>query len=225
MSYFGVNIKKLRRLKSLSQTDLAKLVGLKRGALGAYEEGRSEPKIETIINVANFFSIQIDGLLTRELSINELLNFDTALTTDESQLRKTYPKIPFITKSNNLDYLNYHDKESFVSKMPYIEWPVQDYSKTFRFYEITDLEMSYNNGGFYPKDIVLLEQVKLNDISKPIKALIVYDDLKFRNIHLAENQIILKAEHPAIEDTQIERKMIKEIWALTGFFQKYRELS
>ena len=57
MSYFGKNIRKIRSLKSLSQQAFAELFDLKRGTLGAYEEGRSEPKLETLIKIANYFSI------------------------------------------------------------------------------------------------------------------------------------------------------------------------
>ena len=49
MSFFGKNIRKIRTVKSLSQQSFAEMFELKRGTLGAYEEGRSEPKIDTII--------------------------------------------------------------------------------------------------------------------------------------------------------------------------------
>ena len=76
MSYFGKNIRKIRSLKSLSQQAFAELFELKRGTLGAYEEGRSEPKLETLIKIANYFSIPIDDLLTTELTVNNLLKFN-----------------------------------------------------------------------------------------------------------------------------------------------------
>ena len=225
MSFFGTNIKKLRRLKSLSQTEFADLLGLKRGTLGAYEEGRSEPKIETIIITANKFSISIDGLLTRELSINELLNFDIALTTDETQLRTTYPKVPFISKALYADYIKYHKKDNFISKMPFIEWPVEDATKEYRFFEVSDLEMSNSSGGIYPKDILLFEKFDLETYESPLKALVVSDDLRFRNLNLDGDDIVLKAEHPAIEDISIAKKSINEVWRLIGVYQKFRELS
>ena len=53
MSYFGKNIRKIRNVKKLSQQAFAELFELKRGTLGAYEEERSEPRIETIIKIAN----------------------------------------------------------------------------------------------------------------------------------------------------------------------------
>ena len=83
MSYFGKNIRKIRSLKSLSQQAFAELFELKRGTLGAYEEGRSEPKLETLIKIANYFSIPIDDLLTTELTVNNLLKFKGNLTVEQ----------------------------------------------------------------------------------------------------------------------------------------------
>ena len=222
MSYFGVNIKKIRKLKSLSQAEMADVIDLKRGALGAYEEGRSEPKIETIINFANYISISIDDLLTRELSVNELLNFNTKLTTDERQLRKTFPKIPIITKSIIPEYLKYHDKQTFVDHMPCLEWPIKEDDKAFRFYEIQDLEMSDNKGGYYPEDIILVKKSNLEDFKEEKLGLVVYEDLKFRKIKIENQKLILKATHPAIEDISISIEDVKEIWSLVGTYQKCR---
>jgi len=89
MSFFGKNIRKIRSVKTLSQQAFAELFDLKRGTLGAYEEGRSEPKIETIIKIANYFSIPIDDLLTRELTVNELLKFKSSLS---EQYELPHPK-------------------------------------------------------------------------------------------------------------------------------------
>ena len=88
MSFFGKNIKKIRGVKGLSQQAFADLFDLKRGTLGAYEEGRSEPKIETIIKIANYFSITIDHMLTAELTVNQLLRFNDQLTVVARRIRK-----------------------------------------------------------------------------------------------------------------------------------------
>lgn len=223
MSFFGINIKKIRKLKSLSQKELADVIDLKRATLGAYEEGRSEPKIDTIIRVANYFSISIDDLLKRELTINELLKFDTKLTTDERKLRKNFPRIPIITKDITKDYLQYHHKDSFIENMPYVEWPLKHEDKKYRAYEIQDLEMSDQEGGVYPEDIILVEKINLKDIKEEKPALVVYGELKFRTVATKGDKVYLKASHPAIEDIILSAKDIKEIWVLVGVFQKYRD--
>ncbi len=72
MSYFGRNIRKIRNAKNISQSVFADLFNLKRGSIGAYEEGRAEAKIDTIIEVAEYFQLSLDQLLRKELTINEI---------------------------------------------------------------------------------------------------------------------------------------------------------
>lgn len=72
MSFFGTNIKKIRQVKGLSQKAFADLFDLNRGVISSYEEGRAEPKIETILKVANHFNLNLDKLLTETLQVNQL---------------------------------------------------------------------------------------------------------------------------------------------------------
>jgi len=76
MSNFGKNIKKIRFAKKLSQTQFAELFNLKRTALGAYEEGRAEAKINTIIEIAKYFNLTLNKLLTEELTVNDIFHFN-----------------------------------------------------------------------------------------------------------------------------------------------------
>lgn len=101
MPFFGKNIKKIRSIKSLSQQAFADLFSLKRGTLGAYEEGRSRPKIDTVIKVANYFSISMDSLLKRDLTVNELMHFKTELMdvglTSMSKVMSGLKEVPFLS--------------------------------------------------------------------------------------------------------------------------------
>ncbi|SHE77707.1 helix-turn-helix domain-containing protein [Chryseobacterium takakiae] len=74
MSFFGTNIKKIRQVKGLSQKAFADLFDLNRGVISSYEEGRAEPKIETILKVANYFNLNLDKLLTEILQVNQLVS-------------------------------------------------------------------------------------------------------------------------------------------------------
>ncbi len=76
LSYIGENIKKIRQVKKISQAQFSILFNLARPSIGAYEEGRSEPKIETIIQIANYFRISIDVLLTRKLTVSEIYSLE-----------------------------------------------------------------------------------------------------------------------------------------------------
>jgi len=76
MSFFGKNIRKIRIAKKMTQTEFAKLFELKRTALGSYEEGRAEAKVDTVIKVADYFKLSLDQLLRKELTINEIFHFN-----------------------------------------------------------------------------------------------------------------------------------------------------
>lgn len=76
MSFFGKNIRKIRSIKKISQAVFAEIFGLSRASIGSYEEGRAEPKLEIIIQIANHFSITIDELINKELTVNDLYHFN-----------------------------------------------------------------------------------------------------------------------------------------------------
>ena len=78
MSQIGQNIRKIRSAKKLNQTQFAEIFNLTRGSVGAYEEGRAEPKIDTIIQIANYFSLSIDLLLNKEITVNDLFQIGRA---------------------------------------------------------------------------------------------------------------------------------------------------
>jgi len=223
MSFFGKNIRKLRQLKSYSQQQVADLIGVKRGALSAYEEGRSEPKINTIIDTANYFSIPIDQLLTKELTVNEILNFNTRLTVDESLQRKALPTIPLINKDNTADYLKYHNKKDFIDNMVYIQLPLST-EKKYRAFQIQDLEMSYKDEGLFPKDIVVGQFLESENLKEETLCIVVSSLVLARYVLKTENGILLKANHPAIEDELLQPEDIKEVWEVAGIFKLQRQI-
>lgn len=75
MFKIGSNIRKIRTVKGLSQTAFAELFDIKRANIGAYEEGRAEPKLDLLLKIANYFSISIETILTKEVTVNELTHF------------------------------------------------------------------------------------------------------------------------------------------------------
>jgi len=76
MSQIGRNIKKIRGIKSLSQNAFAEIFAIKRANVGAYEEGRAEPKVALIIKIAEHFGISVDDFLRKDITVNDLFQFD-----------------------------------------------------------------------------------------------------------------------------------------------------
>lgn len=109
MSFFAVNLKKIRKGKHLSQSEFALIFGMTRATVGAYEEGRAEPKIDTLIEIANYFGLTVDELVRKELSHSKL--------SDNRQIAgEVLNAIPFVPLS---------EKKSFIKSM--VEQKVCDY--------------------------------------------------------------------------------------------------
>ena len=59
-------LKELRAKVGLSQAELSKKTGIAMTTLFNYELGKCEPKIETLIKLADFYNVSIDELVGRE---------------------------------------------------------------------------------------------------------------------------------------------------------------
>ena len=60
----GERIAQLRQKMGLSQTALAKALGLSASTIAMYEQGRREPSVSIIIALAHALGVTIDFLLT-----------------------------------------------------------------------------------------------------------------------------------------------------------------
>lgn len=67
VSFMAINLKMLRKANSLTQEDLADIIQIKRSSIGAYEEGRADPRIKTLINICDLFEVSVDDFLKKEL--------------------------------------------------------------------------------------------------------------------------------------------------------------
>ena len=70
---FNKKLQELRKSKGLTQEELAKSLFVSRTAISKWESGRGYPGIDSLREIAKFFSVSLDGLLSSEeiLSIAE----------------------------------------------------------------------------------------------------------------------------------------------------------
>lgn len=59
---FGDNLKKLRTEMGITQTELAKVIGVKPSTVGMYETGDRQPNFEIEEKIADFFNVSLDYL-------------------------------------------------------------------------------------------------------------------------------------------------------------------
>ena len=76
-------IKKLRESNGLTQTELAKILGITRSSVNAWEMGISVPSTQYVVELANLFKVSTDFLLgvdkTKSVDVAGLSDCDIEL--------------------------------------------------------------------------------------------------------------------------------------------------
>lgn len=60
---FGDRLKELRKLHNLTQEDIAKMFDITKNAVHSWETNKSQPSIEVITTLAEYFNVSTDYLL------------------------------------------------------------------------------------------------------------------------------------------------------------------
>ncbi len=105
MSKIGSNIRKIRTVKGISQSQFAELFSLNRARIGAYEEGRAEPKIDVVIEIAKYFSIPLNDIFVKDLTVNQLAHFDLIQSSpnDEGKKQPNFNQLYFLSAAQVLN--------------------------------------------------------------------------------------------------------------------------
>lgn len=224
MSLIGKNIKKIRTVKKLSQADFAKLFNLARPSVGAYEEGRAEPKIETVIQIAQHFGLSIDRLLTKEITINQLYHFQ--LFEDENQpfekLKQAKTGIRWVDAQNIYDYQLNKKNKDFLAALPKIDLPQEKGISQLAF-EVVSYEMKNVEGGILPGDVLNTE--KVSDFTKLSegKVYLVFSKghIYLQRLKNAEKVLLFEPDNPESNPLRISTEEIDELWQVIGVYSTH----
>lgn len=167
MTKVGKNIKKIRNVKALSQQAFADLFQLTRGNISSYEEFRAEPKIEIIVNIAKYFGIPLNDFILKELSVNELLHYNTELVLETEKLKKAhqFTEVPYVSSLDIADYELHYNEDVFVNNLPHLVIPSSAKSKLIAI-EVQDSESLPLGFNFKNGDILVYEQVIKENIHR-----------------------------------------------------------
>ena len=221
MSRIGNNIKKIRGVKGFSQSRFAELFDIKRASVGAYEEGRAEPKIATIIEIAKYFGISIDELLNKELSVNDLYRFDNLrkdLVKDGKHNLKSSlaaPKlcdVPYISQNQKQDYFSAkHELELF----PQLRLALPELPE-MRAFEVGDMAMFRAMLGPQPADIVVTTEALAPQAELERGKMYLFElhrgEWLLRRFSANENsKLTLSADNPNFYNEEVAQEEIRTI--------------
>ena len=152
LPHFAKRLKALRKAMSLTQQELADRLGLKRAALGAYEEGRAEPRLINVVAISDFFGVSVDALLKGSDTDEErqrgksmrILTVPIGATDSEERVAV----VPVKAAAGYLD--GYGDPE-FVQGLPTFDLPLPEVPSqlTHRLFQIEGESMLPIQSGSY----------------------------------------------------------------------------
>ena len=200
MSSIGKNIRKIRTVKKLSQAAFAEIFSLARPSVGAYEETRAEPKVDTIIQIANYFGISIDSLLTKELTINDLYNFNIHLEEEvkggtgekKTNVDTNFIKSVLVSGDKQIEYIVHINNLDFVSSLPKVLIP-KHHNKNTRVFELTRDDMHNNFHGLNLGDLVFGKKMNtpLKFINNKLYVIITNETIIIRRVKPKKDKLML----------------------------------
>ncbi|MFD2552779.1 helix-turn-helix domain-containing protein [Sphingobacterium tabacisoli] len=217
MSQIGINIKKLRKVKGLSQQAFADLFNLTRGNISSYEELRAEPKIEVVLHIAKYFCIPVSELLEKQLTVNEILNFgdhfEEALKIDQNGGLNA---IPFIGR----EYFQEPKAGDGLSTLPKIYFPIY-HKQQLLAVENSSLIPNPSSFPFEEHTILFLESVEVEILHTLDQSYGFYckgEDLFFGQyvVNGTEIELVLNAWKSVVFDAEHK----SGFWKLFGKFER-----
>ncbi|MBT8287603.1 MAG: helix-turn-helix domain-containing protein [Flavobacteriaceae bacterium] len=214
------NIRHLRSLKGYSQEQFAEELGWTRSVVGSYEEGRSEPSIDRLIDLSNYFNIPIDILVRNDLrsakdtSFIEIGNKRVLfpITVNESN----EDLIEIIPAKASAGYLEGYDDPEYIEQLQKIKLPFLP-TGTHRAFPIKgDSMLPVKDGSFvvakYVDDIYDLKD------GRTYIVLTKEDGLVYKRVynHIEENGgLLLHSDNKIYKPYRVPIQDVLELWEFT----------
>lgn len=228
MPRINENIRLIRRKVGLTQAQFAQKLGIKRSLVGAYEEGRAEPRLELLHQMAHLAGISVDDFIGKDLtqlSVVDLPNQkagqsylrgkEVLVVTVDSQRKDNIELVPAKAAAG---YLNGYADLEYVKELPKFHLPILKQG-TFRAFEISGDSML----PLLPGTIVIGEHVDdLKDIKNGKTYILVTnrEGVVYKRVfnYLSENgKLFLVSDNRHYTPYQIDGEDVMEAWTAKAY--------
>lgn len=215
------NIRILRKRKGFTQDTFAQELGVKRSLVGAYEEGRAEPRLELLQKMAELFHISVDQLISVDFSREYLeekitsKSKDVLVVTLDNQQREN---IEFVPVKAAAGYLNGYADAEYVKELPRFSLPMLPQG-TYRAFEISGDSML----PILPGTIVIGEYVEKVEAIKNGKTYVLVskrEGIVYKRVfnYISENgKLFLVSDNRQYAPYQIDAEDVTEVWVAKAY--------
>jgi transcriptional regulator with XRE-family HTH domain len=229
MQLLSTNIKFLRKSKDLTQAEFALKIGVNRSVIGAYEEGRAEPKLQTLQAMSEFFNLRIDNLVNQDLSqmgVQEIPWTDVSgqnlrvlpISIDPDSGLENMPLVP---EKAAAGYATGYSDVNFIGNLPQFNMPFPELrnEKTYRIFQIQGESMLPIPSGSYIISEYLHDWKDLKDdlcyIILTRDEGIIYKRVK--NLIQEKKALQMISDNPDFEPYDLPVNNILEVWKALGY--------
>jgi transcriptional regulator with XRE-family HTH domain len=220
MRKIQINLRHLRKLKGFSQEQFAEELAWTRSMIGSYEEGRSEPSIDKLIDLSNYFGIPIDILVKNDLrtakdtSFIEVGNKRVLFPVTVNEMNEDL--IDIIPAKASAGYLEGYDDPEYIEQLQKIKLPFLP-TGTHRAFPIRgDSMLPVKDGSFVVAKFV----EDINDIKNGRTYIVLTkeDGLVYKRVYSHmdnDNTLVLHSDNKAYPSYKIGVDTVLELWEFT----------
>lgn len=221
MTNLNENLRSLRKQMKLTQDQFAAKLDIKRSLLGAYEEGRAEPKLELLQKIAGLCHISVDDLISRDLTKESpgekkhIMGKEVVVVTQDLNGRDNIELVPVKAAAG---YLNGFADAEYVKELPRFQLPMLKQG-TYRAFEISGDSML----PILPGTIVIGEHVENLKHIKSGKTYVLVsqrEGIVYKRVfnYLDDTgKLFLVSDNRHYAPYQIDASDVLEVWAAKAY--------
>ncbi len=230
MKNLSKNIKHLRTLKKLTQESLAEELSVTRSRISSYEENRSSPTIEFLIDFSEYFKLPIDIIVKNDLTKakdvsfievgNKRVLFPIAIDDNNENLIEVVPA------KASAGYLLGYDDPEYIEQLEKIKLPFLPTGKHRAFPIKGDSMLPMKDGSYLVAEFV--EDIKEAKSGYSYIVVTKDDGMTYKRLEnrVEEKQsFLLKPDNTSYQPYEVPVSEILELWKFTCSIntQEYEE--
>ena len=215
------NIRWVRKQLGLTQDQFAQQLEIKRSLVGAYEEGRAEPRLDLLQKMAAMSGLSVDIFIGRDIS--QLKEYERKSLRSKEVLVITVDdhnrdNIELVPQKAAAGYLNGYADPEYIRELPRFKLPILNHG-TYRAFEITGDSML----PILPGTIVIGEWVENFQDLKNGKSYVLVthrEGIVYKRVfnYLQENgKLFLVSDNRQYSPYQIDASEIIEAWSAKAY--------
>ncbi len=208
------NLKYLRKKHNLSQQQLAEVLDIARTTLGDYERAHTEPSLDTLIRIADYFKADLDQLLRGKMHHQEYEIVSSpemkvlAISVDQANRQN----IEVVGVKARAGYLQSYQDPEYIRDLPKMYFP-QIPEGTYRAFEIEGDSML----PMMPGSLVVCSYVEELEEMKNDRTYVIathLDGIVYKRVLLNPDRksVTALSDNPAYPPYKIPYRDIAEIW-------------